>query len=148
MKKQQGFTLIELMIVVAVIGVLSAIAVPAYQNYVKKSELGAVLATVTALKVNVEDKIATAGSFPTVANGDIASELGASTTSLGLLETKQKSSGTTDGQIILTLSSSTQNSGKKLALERDTSGTWKCVTDIVSTASATYPKGCNNGTIF
>ncbi|KJG57761.1 hypothetical protein UA38_09300 [Photobacterium kishitanii] len=148
MNKQQGFTLIELMIVVAIIGVLSAIAVPAYQNYVKKSELGAALATVAALKVNVEDKIATAGSFPTVINTDMAANLGASTTSLGLIETKQKSSGTTDGQIILTLDVATQNSGKKLALERDTSGTWRCVTDIVSSASATFPKGCNFGSIL
>ncbi|WP_419208945.1 pilin [Photobacterium leiognathi subsp. mandapamensis] len=124
------------------------IAVPAYQNYVKKSELGAVLATVTALKVNVEDKIATAGSFPTIANADIASDLGASTTSLGTLETKQATGGTTNGQIILTLGSTTQNSGSKLALERDTGGTWKCVTNIVSTASATYPKGCSNGTVL
>ncbi|WP_318454561.1 pilin [Photobacterium leiognathi] len=49
MKKQQGFTLIELMIVVAVIGVLSAIAIPAYQNYVTKSEAASGLATLKGL---------------------------------------------------------------------------------------------------
>ncbi|MGN2672256.1 pilin [Aliivibrio fischeri] len=67
MKKRQGqkgFTLIELMIVVAVIGVLSAIAIPQYQNYVKKGALGAALASASALKTNVEDHIATEGTFP------------------------------------------------------------------------------------
>ncbi|CAH8206287.1 pilin [Vibrio aestuarianus] len=47
--KQNGFTLIELMIVVAIIGVLSAIAVPAYQNYVKKSEVASGVATLKSL---------------------------------------------------------------------------------------------------
>ena len=54
MKKQQGFTLIELMIVVAIIGVLSAIAVPAYKNYVSKSAVTSAMGTIKALLTNAE----------------------------------------------------------------------------------------------
>ncbi len=64
MKKQNGFTLIELMIVVAVIGVLSAVAVPQYQKYVAKAEVATALATITALKTTVETHAITNGEFP------------------------------------------------------------------------------------
>ncbi|CAG21506.1 pilin [Photobacterium profundum] len=53
-KMQKGFTLIELMIVVAIIGALSAIAIPAYKDYVKKSELAAAVATMKALVTEAE----------------------------------------------------------------------------------------------
>ncbi|PSV02235.1 pilus assembly protein TapA [Photobacterium leiognathi subsp. mandapamensis] len=53
MKKQQGFTLIELMIVVAIIGILSAIAVPAYSNYTVKSKIVSSLAESSSYKTAV-----------------------------------------------------------------------------------------------
>jgi prepilin-type N-terminal cleavage/methylation domain-containing protein len=54
MKKQTGFTLIELMIVVAIVAILAAIALPAYQNYTKKSKMTQLVAAAGGLKTAVE----------------------------------------------------------------------------------------------
>lgn len=53
--KQHGFTLVEMMITVAIVGILSAIAVPQYQNYVAKAQAGRILGEVGELRLSVED---------------------------------------------------------------------------------------------
>jgi len=53
-KAQQGFTLIELMIVVAIIGILASVALPAYQNYTKKAKFTEVILATNAAKIGVE----------------------------------------------------------------------------------------------
>lgn len=65
MKKQQGFTLIELMIVVAIIGILAAIAIPAYQDYTIRAQVSEGLNLSGGAKAAVTEYTQDRGDFPT-----------------------------------------------------------------------------------
>jgi type IV pilus assembly protein PilA len=64
-KAQQGFTLIELMIVIAIVGILAAIALPAYQDYIVRSKMTEPLAALAEAKTTVAEYVAANAGYPT-----------------------------------------------------------------------------------
>ncbi|WP_151777001.1 pilin [Acinetobacter brisouii] len=148
MNAQKGFTLIELMIVVAIIGILAAIAIPQYQNYVGRSNVASAVQTVASNKTGVESFVMEYGAFPdgttkaaaatgtpgqtgykAAVPGQTPSELGIVNPTFGTIALKQGTD-TGAGAIILTFSSGNPGIiGKHVEWSRTADGTWTCSSD-------------------
>ena len=110
---QKGFTLIELMIVIAIIGILAAIAMPAYQNYIVRAQVTEDLSRASCIKTNIEEYYNSTGDWPTnitaMANQGVSTPIGKYVSGVTV----------SNGTIVATYggSSSSYITGKTLAIQ-------------------------------
>ena len=150
---QKGFTLIELMIVVAIIGILAAIAIPQYQNYIAKSQVSRAMGETGAIKTAYEDclnngKTAVGACDLGWSGSDILSLSAPATSTAGTAVSaavtntaELTATGTIAGTFAGNASAALKdNTAKTITWKRSALGTWTCS----STADAKYkPAGCS-----
>lgn len=138
-----GFTLIELMIVVAIVGILASFALPAYQGHVMQSQVNQALGELAAYKTAVEERLAQNGALVNSDIGYSPSPLTTGTPATDIAVLNPDGS----GHLQVTMGGNAHGdlTGVVLRLERSVSGTWNCVVDTSGASNwkdRYSPSGC------
>ncbi len=139
-KVQQGFTLIELMIVVAIIGILAAIAIPQYQDFIARSQVTEAVNLLGGAKTAIEESVSQDGVFPGTAS---LAGLGIKVSSKYVLSLTSTEATTGIGPITATFRGtavSTDIRDATITMTRDASGDWTCKVGTLEPKFA--PKVC------
>lgn len=135
----QGFTLIELMIVVAIIAILAAIATPLYQTYVARAQATAGLSEITpgrtAYETLINQGVVSGGNYANVDNLGLPSD-----TSTCTITATAPASGAS--KIRCTLKGAAAIRGDYIDLVRSSSGSWRCVSNL---EPSYMPRSCISG---
>ena len=141
-KLQKGFTLIELMIVVAIIGILAAIAIPAYQDYIARSQVSEAVTLLDGAKTAVEEVVAQTATFP--AAGSSLSSLGVVVTGKYVTTVAIQAAANDTGTLRATMKGAGSVSkgivGYTVDLARTSAGNWTCST--TSAVKKYVPQAC------
>ena len=129
MMKQKGFTLIELMIVVAIIGILAAIAIPAYQDYLVRAKVSEGLNLAAAAKTAVAEYYSSKGVMPTTnTQGGLPTAASINGNNVGSVTVG------TAGTVLITYSTDPNISGSTVILSPTTTAggvKWNCTQGTV-----------------